>query len=78
MTNQNERIAITRRISTVAISRCDKSLDTAPGQDHGNNFTDNFGGRTFLWHAATASGATPAPARPSSPAGYGNNQGGGY
>lgn len=53
-------------------------LDTAPGQDHGNNFTDNFGGQTFLWHAATASDATPATAQPSSPAGYGNNQGGGY
>lgn len=55
-------------------------LDTGPGQAHGNDFTDHFGGQTFLWHAATASGAapaTPAPGQPGSSSGYGNNQGGG-
>jgi predicted lipoprotein with Yx(FWY)xxD motif len=63
-------------------------LDTGPGQDHGNDFTDHFGGLTFNWHAATASAATstsapaPAPAsasasaQPSSSSGYGSSQGG--
>jgi Secreted repeat of unknown function len=45
-------------------------LDDAPGQAHGNNFTDQFGGQTFRWHAATASGSTPAPSQPGSPSGY--------
>ena len=35
-------------------------LDQAPGQVHGNNFTDNFGGMAFTWHVLTTSGA---PAR---------------
>jgi len=35
-------------------------LDQAPGQVHGNNFTDHFAGTTFTWHALTTSGA---PAR---------------
>jgi predicted lipoprotein with Yx(FWY)xxD motif len=35
-------------------------LDQAPGQAHGNNFTDHFSGTTFTWHALSASGA---PAR---------------
>jgi len=54
-------------------------LDNGPGQAHGNNFTDSFGGQSFRWHAATVSGAasTPAPGQPSSPGGYGNYQGGG-
>jgi predicted lipoprotein with Yx(FWY)xxD motif len=45
-------------------------LDDAPGQAHGNNFTDQFGGQTFRWHATTASGSTPAPSQPGSPSGY--------
>jgi predicted lipoprotein with Yx(FWY)xxD motif len=55
-------------------------LDTGPGQTHGNNFTDHFGGQTFTWHAAIASGAAPAPGQQGSPSGYGNYQGsaGGY
>ena len=55
-------------------------LDTAPGQAHGNNFTDSFGGQAFLWHAATVSGAAPAGGQPSSPSGSSgySNQGGGY
>lgn len=52
-------------------------LDNGPGQAHGNNFTDSFGGQSFSWHAATASGTAPAPGQPSSPAGYGTYQGGG-
>jgi predicted lipoprotein with Yx(FWY)xxD motif len=55
-------------------------LDSAPGQAHGNNFSDSFGGQAFLWHAATVSGAAPAGGQPSNPSGnsgYGN-QGGGY
>jgi len=31
-------------------------LDQAPGQAEGNNFTDNFGGTAFTWHAITTSG----------------------
>lgn len=53
-------------------------LDTGPGQAHGNNYTDSFGGQTFLWHAATASGAAPATGQPSSAPGYGSGGGGGY
>jgi predicted lipoprotein with Yx(FWY)xxD motif len=55
-------------------------LDSAPGQAHGNNFTDSFGGQAFLWHVATVSGAAPAggqPGNPSGNSGY-NDQGGGY
>jgi predicted lipoprotein with Yx(FWY)xxD motif len=44
-------------------------LDSAPGQAHGNNFTDSFGGQTFLWHVATISGAAPAGGQPASPSG---------
>jgi predicted lipoprotein with Yx(FWY)xxD motif len=51
-------------------------LDTGPGQAHGNDFTDSFGGQSFVWHAATASGTAPAPAPSSNPAGGG--YGGGY
>ncbi|HET7016431.1 MAG TPA: hypothetical protein VFI65_21090 [Streptosporangiaceae bacterium] len=28
-------------------------LDTAPGQAHGNNFTDHFGSMSFIWRAVT-------------------------
>jgi predicted lipoprotein with Yx(FWY)xxD motif len=34
-------------------------LDQTPGQAHGNDFTDKFGGTAFTWHALTTSG-TPA------------------
>jgi predicted lipoprotein with Yx(FWY)xxD motif len=49
-------------------------FDTAPGQDHGNNYTDHFNGITFHWQVVTTSGApasggTPAPAPSSSSAG---------
>jgi predicted lipoprotein with Yx(FWY)xxD motif len=53
-------------------------LDSAPGQAHGNNFTDSFGGQTFLWHVATVSGVAPAGGQPSNPSGNGSYQGGGY
>lgn len=41
-------------------------LDTAAGQDHGNNFHDSFGGTNFTWQVVTASGkpagaGAPAP-----------------
>jgi predicted lipoprotein with Yx(FWY)xxD motif len=42
-------------------------LDQAPGQAHGNNFTDEFGGQTFNWHAVAASGSTTGAGQPSSP-----------
>jgi predicted lipoprotein with Yx(FWY)xxD motif len=47
-------------------------LDQSPGQAHGNNFTDTFGGTSFTWRAVTASGtpggAGSAGASPSSSA----------
>jgi predicted lipoprotein with Yx(FWY)xxD motif len=42
-------------------------LDQAPGQAHGNDFTDHFGGMSFTWHAITASG-TPAAGTQGNPA----------
>lgn len=44
-------------------------LDQSPGQAHGNNFRDSFGGTSFTWQAAVAGGAAaggsgPAPASP--------------
>jgi len=47
-------------------------LDHAPGEAHGNNFTDNFGGTSFTWHTLTASGAAAQPG------GSGSSGGGGY
>ena len=44
-------------------------LDDGAGQAHGNNFTDNFGGQSFTWHAATAGAGTPATGQPASPSG---------
>ena len=46
-------------------------LDRSPGQDHGNNFRDSFGGIAFTWQAVTttgtaAHGSGPAGATPSS------------
>ena len=32
-------------------------LDSGPGQMHGNNFKDSFGGTSFTWQAVTASGS---------------------
>jgi hypothetical protein len=52
-------------------------LDTGPGQLHGNNFSDQFGGQSFTWHAVTASGGTATSGQPSSSPSY-SYQGGGY
>ena len=55
-------------------------LDTAPGQAHGNNYTDSFNGTSFTWQAVTASGqpagggggaATSSPSSSSGSGGYG-------
>lgn len=32
------------------------ALDQMPGQAHGNNVTDHFGGASFTWHAITTTG----------------------
>ena len=58
-------------------------LDSAPGQAHGNNFSDKFGDQSFTWQAVTASGGAPAPApskagTPSSGYTYGSGGSGGY
>jgi predicted lipoprotein with Yx(FWY)xxD motif len=53
-------------------------LDQAPGQAHGNNFTDHFGATSFTWHAVTTragAGTAGSPtsggsAYPSGPVGY--------
>jgi predicted lipoprotein with Yx(FWY)xxD motif len=31
--------------------------DSGPGSDMGNNFSDNFSGQSFTWHALTGAGA---------------------
>jgi len=53
-------------------------LDTAPGQAHGNRFTDRFGGVTFVWQAVTtsASGTPARPAQSANPSGGYSYQGG--
>jgi predicted lipoprotein with Yx(FWY)xxD motif len=51
-------------------------LDQAPGQAHGNDFTDHFGGSTFTWHAVTPTGISQAPSGSSS--GYSYPAGSGY
>jgi predicted lipoprotein with Yx(FWY)xxD motif len=56
-------------------------LDTSAGQDHGNNYTDRFGGTSFTWEAVTASGqaagaGSPAPTPTST--GYSSGSGSGY
>jgi len=48
-------------------------LDSAPGQVHGNDFTDSFGGQSFTWHAATVGAAKVAPSQPANNPG-GNSQ----
>jgi predicted lipoprotein with Yx(FWY)xxD motif len=45
-------------------------LDQAPGQAHGNNFTDHFGGTSFTWHAITASGTSARTGQAGNPGGY--------
>ena len=50
-------------------------LDHSPGQAHGSNFSDAFGGTHFTWQAVTASGAAGGPASSSGP-GYQGGVGG--
>jgi predicted lipoprotein with Yx(FWY)xxD motif len=45
-------------------------LDQAPGQAHGNNFTDHFGAASFTWHAVTTSGAPSGTGQPGTASGY--------
>jgi predicted lipoprotein with Yx(FWY)xxD motif len=45
-------------------------LDQAPGQVHGNNFTDHFAGTTFTWHALSTSGAPARTSHQGNPGGY--------
>lgn len=42
-------------------------LDTGPGQNKGNNLTDEFDGTTFVWRAATTTAPTQAPSSSSGP-----------
>ena len=57
-------------------------LDQAPGQAHGNNFTDSFGGTSFNWQAITAAGTPagsgPSGATPSASTSQGSGYGNGY
>jgi predicted lipoprotein with Yx(FWY)xxD motif len=56
-------------------------LDTAPGQAHGNNYTDSFNGTSFTWQAVTASGqpaGSGGGAATPSPSGSSSSSGGGY
>jgi predicted lipoprotein with Yx(FWY)xxD motif len=50
-------------------------LDDGPGQIHGNNFTDQFGGETFNWQAVTANGTAATPSQPGNPSSYNPYQG---
>jgi predicted lipoprotein with Yx(FWY)xxD motif len=50
-------------------------LDQAPGQVHGNNFSDQFGSASFTWHTVTAGEATAGPANPGPTSGYSNQNG---
>jgi predicted lipoprotein with Yx(FWY)xxD motif len=51
-------------------------LDDAPGQTHGNNFSDHFGGQTFTWHAVTSAAGAATQGQPGSSPGYSSYQGG--
>jgi predicted lipoprotein with Yx(FWY)xxD motif len=54
-------------------------LDSAPGQAHGNDYTDHFGGVGFTWHAVLATGGLARAGAPGSSGGYSNQGGsGGY
>jgi predicted lipoprotein with Yx(FWY)xxD motif len=45
-------------------------LDVAPGQAHGNNFTDHFGSTSFTWRAITTSGSPAGTGQPGNGGGY--------
>jgi predicted lipoprotein with Yx(FWY)xxD motif len=42
-------------------------LDQAPGQAHGNNYTDHFGSASFTWHAITPTGTPAGPGQRGNP-----------
>jgi predicted lipoprotein with Yx(FWY)xxD motif len=42
-------------------------LDQAPGQVHGNNFSDSFGGTSFTWQVVGASGAASSSTQSAKP-----------
>jgi predicted lipoprotein with Yx(FWY)xxD motif len=44
-------------------------LDRAPGQLHGNNFSDSFGNRSFTWQVVAASGAPSSSTQSAKPGG---------
>jgi predicted lipoprotein with Yx(FWY)xxD motif len=44
-------------------------LDQDPGQVHGNNFSDSFGGTSFTWQVIAASGAASSSTQPANPGG---------
>jgi predicted lipoprotein with Yx(FWY)xxD motif len=52
-------------------------LDQAPGQAHGNDYTDHFGGESFTWHAITTKGTLAASGHGSPAPGYSAPAGGG-
>jgi predicted lipoprotein with Yx(FWY)xxD motif len=44
-------------------------LDQAPGQAHGNNFSDSFGGTSYTWQVVAASGSTSRATQSAKPGG---------
>ncbi len=48
---------------------CTFRLDQGPGQVHGNNFSDAFGGTSFTWHPVSASGAASKSTQSAKPGG---------
>ncbi|MDR2987454.1 MAG: hypothetical protein LBV34_21715 [Nocardiopsaceae bacterium] len=44
-------------------------LDQAPGDLHGNNFTDKFDGTSFTWQVISANGAAPSSGPSAKPSG---------
>ncbi|HEX6934525.1 MAG TPA: hypothetical protein VF162_20445 [Streptosporangiaceae bacterium] len=44
-------------------------LDQGPGEVHGNNFSDQFGGTSFTWHVVGASGAVASSGQSAKPGG---------
>jgi predicted lipoprotein with Yx(FWY)xxD motif len=51
-------------------------LDSGPGQMHGNNFKDSFGGTSFTWQAVTASGSAGTGQQGNSSGGSSGGSGG--
>jgi len=44
-------------------------LDQGPGELHGNNFSDQFGGRSFTWQVVGANGSVPSASQSAKPSG---------